>query len=642
MSKTQKNTPNPENMPFAGEQSLKRVGKRHDPRFGDVLLFKNESTGRRVMCKEKASGDKKQFNADIEMARARMKIENPNLLKMIGWGTSTKKELCSTHHYVRMFFDYPESDLKNEYIQRRKAGTSLSGGELSNAANSALHGLNYIHSSNFAHGDVRPELISAEKVGPTESPNQFRVLDRLADPAPIPKAQLNNMLNNKELYMSPQLWKHINTKGKNKPAFDKKKNDLFALGMSLMAAGNKTSLKDCYKKGGAFDNAKLQNHLNKFNQSYANDPQLLRTVNNMVNVDEANRPNTQQFLHGKVSEVNVQSSAPPREEQNEVFEDNFVQSKPFEREENNVQSSYNAKGPAPVTIQNETYDGKAPAMMNIQNTHKRQANESEVQVEGDDFFNNPTPVYQQYNAQTQYVPPQNVTYTEYQPSSNFQQPHQNVTYTEYQPSSNFQQSHQNVTYVQAEPYKTNQSYTSEYKQSQPQVQTSSTVVTGEATVTYGKPRVVGSYIDHNSRRSYRGTTENTTSTVVKTNPSTTHYESESYIQSMPTTNTTYVQSSYQPHTSTTYKVESQPQTTTTYQGEYKNETRYVDSKPDVNYTVEKKKSTVFHDANFGEIQENGHQEGQMTQTHYQPRQTRTVIVRDAEGNVIEEREEVIE
>ena len=633
MSKTQKSKPNPENMPFAGEQSLKRIGKRHDPRFGDVLLFKNDSTGRRVMCKEKASGDKKQFNADIEMARARMKIENPNLLKMIGWGTSTKKELCSTHHYVRMFFDYPESDLKNEYIQRRKAGTSLSGGELSNAANSSLHGLNYIHSSNFAHGDVRPELISAEKVGPTQTPNQFRVLDRLADPAPIPKAQLNNMLNNKELYMSPQLWKHINTKGKNKPAFDKKKNDLFALGMSLMAAGNKTSLKDCYKKGGAFDNAKLQNHLSKFNQSYANDPQLVRTVNNLVNVDEASRPTTQQFLHGKVSDVNVQSSAPPKQqqqEQNELFEENFVESKPFGREEHAVQSK------APVNVQNDTYDGKAPAMMNIQNTHKRQANESEVQVEGDDFFNNPTPVYQQYNPQTNYVAPQT------------------VNYSEYQPSNNYQQSHQNVTYVQAEPYRTNQSYTSEYKQSQPQVQTSeykqsqpqthtsSTVVTGEATVTYGKPRVVGSYIDHNSRRSFRGNTENTTSTVVKTNPSTTHYESESYTQSMPTTNTTYVQSSYQPQTSTTYRVESQPQTSTVYQEEHKNQTRYVDSNPDVNYTVEKKKSTVFHDANFGEIQENGHQDGQMTHQNYQPRQTRTVIVRNAEGEIIEEREEVIE
>lgn len=664
MSKNLIKKENPENMPFVGEKDLKRIGKKHDARFGDIVWYKNEKTGRKVMCKEKASGDKKQFNADIEMARARMKIENPNLLKMLGWGTVTKKELCSTHHYVRMFFDYPESDLRNESTQRKKAGTDLTGDELNNATNSALHGLDYIHSNGFAHGDIRPELISAEKVGPTQTPNQFRVLDRLADPAPIPRAQANNMLNNKELYMSPELWKHINTKGKKKPAFNKQKNDLFALGMSVMGAGNKSSMKDVYKKGGAIDTAKLQNHLNKFNQKYANNPQLVNTVNHLVNVDENARPDTKQLLHGKVAPVNVNSALPPQ--QNEVVE--FVG-----REETLVN--------APP--RNETVvENKPPQKLERNFTKKVKtapAPVTETQVEGDDFFNNPTPMYQQYNPQTNYVraeaptyvPPQPVTYVE--PTPTYVAPQQ-VTYVESTPSY---VPPQPVTYVESTPtYVSNQPRTETYVQSTPQVRTevksstnlpvtntTSTVVTGESNVTYGKPKVVGTYIDHNSRRSFRGN-NNTATTVVKNTPSTTQYESESYVQSTPQKTTTYVESAPQttyvqnaPRTTTTY-VESAPQTTTTYESQPRVQTyvestpthvrstaqptsTHVRSNPDVQYVVEKKKSTVFHDAQFGDIQENGGSEKVYYQDSEPRRETRTVIVRNADGDIIEEREEPI-
>lgn len=667
MSKNLIKKENPENMPFVGEKDLKRIGKKHDARFGDIVWYKNEKTGRKVMCKEKASGDKKQFNADIEMARARMKIENPNLLKMLGWGTVTKKELCSTHHYVRMFFDYPESDLRNESTQRKKAGTDLTGDELNNATNSALHGLDYIHSGGLAHGDIRPELISAEKVGPTQTPNQFRVLDRLADPAPIPRAQANNMLNNKELYMSPQLWKHINTKGKKKPAFNKQKNDLFSLGMSVMGAGNKSSMKDVYKKGGAMDTAKLQNHLNKFNQKYANNPQLVNTVNHLVNVDEAARPDTKQLLHGKVAPVNVNSSLPLQEEEIIEFgqrEETMVNSAP--RQETVVQNT-----PPPQMKRNFA--------KKVQNTPPPV---TETQVEGDDFFNNPTPMYQQYNPQTNYVraeaptyvAPQPVTYVETAPT--YVAP-QTRTETYVQSTPTYVSSQPRIeTYVQSTPTYVAPQTRTEVKSSSnmPVTNTTSTVVTGEANVTYGKPKVVGSYIDHSSRRSFRGN-DNTSTTVVKNTPSTTQYESETYVQSTPQT-TTYVQSTphtttyvesvpsntyvqFTPHT-TTY-VQSTPQTTTYVEPNYRGTTVYntepqtetyvqsshnptstvVQSNPDVQYVVEKKKSTVFHDAQFGDIQENGDSERVYYGDNQPRRETRTVIVRNAEGDIIEEREEPI-
>ena len=81
-------------------------------------------------------------------------------------------------------------------------------------------------------------------MGNVASPNQFKLLDRLNDPSPIERAQINNLMNNKEIFMSPQLYKRINTKGRKKPPYNRQKNDLFSLGMSIISAGNAKSVKN--------------------------------------------------------------------------------------------------------------------------------------------------------------------------------------------------------------------------------------------------------------------------------------------------------------------------------------------------------------------------------------------------------------
>ena len=296
MSKRTKKLDIPENMKWEGEKNLKFIAKRHDKRFGDISIYQNNRTNGKVMCKEKASGDKTQFGKDVNIARQRMSMQNQYLHKMLGWSTQTKKELCSTHHYVKMFYEYPGSDLRNETAQRKKNNSKLSENELSNATSNALNGLDFLHSKKLAHGDIRPQLIGANRMNSGQEVNKFELLDRLADPSPLVKCQINNMMNNKELYMSPQLWKHINTKGKKKPAFDRQKNDLFALGMSVLSAGNQASMKNCYKKGGNFDANALNTHLKNFGDKYGHNRSLTNVVSSLVTLDEANRPTTNLML----------------------------------------------------------------------------------------------------------------------------------------------------------------------------------------------------------------------------------------------------------------------------------------------------------------------------------------------------------
>lgn len=287
----------PENKVWEGEANFKFMGKRHDPRFGDISILENKRTKARVMVKEKSSGDNRQFHSDINMARQRMLLQNDNLHRMLGWSCSTKKELCSTHHYVKLFFEYPTSDLRNEVAEsKKKKNELLSDNVLSVATSNALHGLDYLHMQKLAHGDIRPQLISAEKVGSVGSPNQFKLLDRLSDPSPVERAQANNVMHNKELFMSPQLYKRINTKGKKKPPYSRQKNDLFALGMTMISAGNAKSVKNCYKRGGDFDKIKLKEHLDQFRNRNANNYSLCNVVTNLVEYDENARPDTSMLL----------------------------------------------------------------------------------------------------------------------------------------------------------------------------------------------------------------------------------------------------------------------------------------------------------------------------------------------------------
>ena len=685
----------PDNMKWEGEANLKFLSKRHDSRFGDISIYKNERTGGKVMCKEKSSGDKKQFGADVNMARQRMGLQNQHLQKMLGWSTQTKKELCSTHHYVKMFYEYPASDLKNEASEKKKAGQAISDSELSNATSQALNGLDYLHSKKLAHGDIRPSLVSAERIGPSTETNQFRLLDRLADASPVEKAQVNNMMNNKELFMSPQLWKSINTKGKKKPLYNRQKNDLFALGMSVISAGNQKSMKDCYSKGGKFNQEKLGGHLNSFKQKYQHNSSLVNVVSNLVAVDEAQRPETSMMLNPNARQVQQVHQQPP-----------VQQEMPMEQMQNNEGFAFNKKraektvqsGPPPSHNFNrkqhtEVKSNIAPMKV----VKKAPVKETAKVVAGDDFFNNPTPQYQQYNDNVNYIPAKSY------------EPLQQATYVQSAPvHTEYVQSipQQTTTYVQSAPVQSSYVQSEVVKSSQP-------MPVNDGSITYGKPRVVRTYVDESSRRSFRGEgrTESIvqaqpttyTETVVQSHPTTTTYVeshqptyTETVVESNPISysqtngSTKYVQSS-QP--TTTYVQSSQPTTTyvqptttyvqpsTTYvqpsntytehvvesnpvryvennTEQYRESSNFVQSQPqDVQYTVEAKRNTMFHNAQFGNLapketenvvrysQNNGqngqhYTHGQGGVTYGETTVTKKVVVmKDHNGNVTETYEE---
>jgi len=145
----------------------------------------------------------------------------------------------------------------------------------------------------ISHGDVRPL-----NIGYNRDSREVQILDRLNDPSPLEKLQTNNIVTKKDLYISPEVYRKL--QGKDKILkYNPFKNDLYGLGLSLLAAGNLDSVQNIYKPNGDLDNANLDAHIRNFDNRYANShPGLSKLVHNTVAPDENNRWTSQQFVDG--------------------------------------------------------------------------------------------------------------------------------------------------------------------------------------------------------------------------------------------------------------------------------------------------------------------------------------------------------
>lgn len=126
--------------------------------------------------------------------------------------------------------------MKRELADHKKNLTEFSPHELSKCKQDILSALHTLHSKGMTHGDIRPEYIGHDK-----ATNNYLLLDRFRDPSPLEKTQTDNLINKRDIYMSPALYNKL--QGKKKDAkYDAIKNDYHQLGMTLLSLGNQDSV----------------------------------------------------------------------------------------------------------------------------------------------------------------------------------------------------------------------------------------------------------------------------------------------------------------------------------------------------------------------------------------------------------------
>lgn len=268
--------------------------KSNDPRFGEITLLKNKANNDMIFAKEKMVTSKQQASNDIRDLKSRIALNHPNLHKLLGYSTAIQKELCSTNYLSKAYYEFPKSDLQKEMNDLKKNGLQFPGEDLLNAGSQAIHGLHHLHKLNINHGDVRPI-----NIGYNRETREVQILDRLSDPSPLEKLQVSNIINKKELFICPEVYKRL--QGKDKTTnYNPFKNDLYSLGLSLLMVGNQESIQNVYKPNGDFNQENLKAHLAKFNDKYGQqNPQLVGLVQALVSPNEADRYTASELIEAQ-------------------------------------------------------------------------------------------------------------------------------------------------------------------------------------------------------------------------------------------------------------------------------------------------------------------------------------------------------
>ena len=156
-----------------------------------------------------------------------------------------------------------------------------------------LYGMAYLQENQMVHADLRPSLISVPLI-PSEN---FRLLDRLGNPAPPDQIQRNNIENRELLYASPAIFKSI-LKGKKRVRHNPFKSDTFSLGMILLQAGILESVQGVYNHPAKdIDEGVLVELVEKFIDQYPDDYVLQEGLMIMLEFSEKLRQTPAQLLN---------------------------------------------------------------------------------------------------------------------------------------------------------------------------------------------------------------------------------------------------------------------------------------------------------------------------------------------------------
>ncbi len=469
------------NKVWAKEKNYKFMKRLSDPRFGDVNIVTNKQSGEVLMVKEKMATSKKEASNDIRNLKSRLLLNHPNLLKMVNYSTSVKKNLCSTHYLSRGFYKFPRSDMSKELTNSKKNLTEFSSNQLRELGQDSLNGLGHLHQRNLNHGDVRPQFIGYDK-----KINNYALLDRFKDPSPMEKAQINNLIGKKKLFMSPQLYKKLQGKQKGVNV-NAQKNDIYALGMSILSLGTQDSVQDCYLPNGEMNKEKLNQHLNDFDNKYqSTDPSMVGMLHSMLQEDEGLRPTVAQ-MQGLVPRPNQErmvQNAPPLNYVHQTpvtsiihsNNDFFGNSKTIVHAEPQKEMTYiveNEVQANPITYQQPTETKIVYSDVNT--TMKTTEEPIRTYLDYSHTFNK-APNYVQNQPTTTYVQaPPTTTYVQNQPPTTYVQNQPPTTYVQNQPPTTYVQAQPTTTYVQAPPT----TYTTTYVQGQP-----TSYVQNQPTTTY--------------------------------------------------------------------------------------------------------------------------------------------------------------
>ena len=286
-----------------------KIRALNDPRLGEISLLQTPHNKEIIAARELKFTDLKSLGNAILEARSRIQFAHPHLLPLMDYSTAKQSAICSTIHILKLFYEYPKSDLKRESLERQRRGEKFSGEELKGIFLQTTSVLDHIHSQGRFHGDLQPLLLGYDK-----EQDVVKLIDKpeLNSVAAIRNQQKQRFVNGLPLYIGPQSYIAL-TSSNFDNAVDPETEDSYALGLIVLELGNNRSIQDIYdKKGKNIHQPNLQLHLQDFADQYGGShPDLLQAIIDLTHLDHRNRKTskqlTQVFIQGNHSHTQVRT-----------------------------------------------------------------------------------------------------------------------------------------------------------------------------------------------------------------------------------------------------------------------------------------------------------------------------------------------
>ena len=282
------------------EKSFKFFKRVNDPRFGEVSIIQNPSSREFLAVVEKKINDRTEAAKAILAVRERVSLANNNLITLKDYSVKKESQLCSSFYVIKLFFEYPRSDLKKEVIEREKKGEGFDHVDLTHILYQQINALDYLGVKDKTHGDIQPIMIGYDR-----ETNNTKLIDRIEEPFVAAKTktiQKAKLMAGGPIYQSPTMYTNLK-KGNLTFPVDLAKEDSFALGLVLLESGLGKSVQNIYDNSkGTFNEQNLSAHIDEFSKKYSDDNALLSSsVEGLLSIDESARPSPHE----------VQNTLPP-------------------------------------------------------------------------------------------------------------------------------------------------------------------------------------------------------------------------------------------------------------------------------------------------------------------------------------------
>lgn len=254
-------------------------------RYGECQVI--EATYDKVIIKKRLKiKDERQYQLYLKNRQHRLNFDSNVFVKLIDYESGAlpeeETEGNTYKYYIDSYFEHHNNDLAEEIKNRKSNDMYFSASELEQLMDMFIKAGSTLNELGSRHGDLRPEFVCIN-----DSTGKFLLMENVRE-----KTGTGGRLAfvaEVDIYLSPILFKCY-SKNVIKYKHDKEKDDVFSAGLIILEAGLLESIQDCYdRERGKFMVEKLSEMIDRFEQSYGNNPKLCQRLKSFLVFDETDR-----------------------------------------------------------------------------------------------------------------------------------------------------------------------------------------------------------------------------------------------------------------------------------------------------------------------------------------------------------------